>query len=104
MNLSTESISRASAEHAWATIGAWVVVLVVAVTLIVTLLASALTTEFDFTSNPESMRGFKVMEERFKDLRRANEVVIVTSKPESTEGGRRVSVLRRQEGAPVLLG
>ena len=24
--------------------------------------------------------------------------------PESTEGGRRVSVLRRQEGAPVLLG
>ena len=25
-------------------------------------------------------------------------------KPESTEGGRRVSVLKRQEGAPVLLG
>ena len=25
-------------------------------------------------------------------------------KPESTEGGRRVSVLRRQEGVPVLLG
>ena len=28
----------------------------------------------------------------------------VPLKPESTEGGRRVSVLRRQEGAPVLLG
>ena len=27
-----------------------------------------------------------------------------TSKPESTEGGRRVSVLKRQEGAPVNLG
>ena len=26
------------------------------------------------------------------------------SKPESTEGGRRVSVLKRQEGAPVNLG
>ena len=26
------------------------------------------------------------------------------SKPESTEGGCRVSVLKRQEGAPVLLG
>ena len=26
------------------------------------------------------------------------------AKPESTEGGRRVSVLKRQEGAPVLLG
>ena len=29
---------------------------------------------------------------------------IMTVYPESTEGGRRVSVLRRQEGAPVLLG
>ena len=28
----------------------------------------------------------------------------IAPKPESTEGGRRVSVLRRQEGAPVLLG
>ena len=28
----------------------------------------------------------------------------IPSKPESTEGGRRVSVLKRQEGAPVLLG
>ena len=27
-----------------------------------------------------------------------------TVKPESTEGGRRVNVLKRQEGAPVLLG
>ena len=28
----------------------------------------------------------------------------IMGKPESTEGGRRVSVLKRQEGAPVLLG
>ena len=28
----------------------------------------------------------------------------IKAKPESTEGGRRVSVLKRQEGAPVLLG
>ena len=28
----------------------------------------------------------------------------VEAKPESTEGGRRVSVLKRQEGAPVNLG
>ena len=31
-------------------------------------------------------------------------VVTDSDKPESTEGGRRVSVLKRQEGAPVLLG
>ena len=29
---------------------------------------------------------------------------IARTNPESTEGGRRVSVLKRQEGAPVLLG
>ena len=29
---------------------------------------------------------------------------VIKTKPESTEGGRRVSVLKRQEGAPVLLG
>ena len=29
---------------------------------------------------------------------------VIMAKPESTEGGRRVSVLKRQEGAPVLLG
>ena len=32
------------------------------------------------------------------------EYTALEDKPESTEGGRRVSVLRRQEGAPVLLG
>ena len=31
-------------------------------------------------------------------------IASVPPKPESTEGGRRVSVLKRQEGAPVLLG
>ena len=30
--------------------------------------------------------------------------LLLPTKPESTEGGRRVSVLKRQEGAPVLLG
>ena len=36
---------------------------------------------------------------RWTPVRRVN-----IPKPESTEGGRRVSVLRRQEGAAVLLG
>ena len=30
--------------------------------------------------------------------------LLIALYPESTEGGRRVSVLKRQEGAPVLLG
>jgi hypothetical protein len=52
-------------------------VLAVAVVLIGAWLDDALTTEFKFTNVPESEQGFAVMEERFRDLRKANEVVIV---------------------------
>ena len=79
MSLSTESISRASGRHPWVTIGLWVAVLLVAGALIATLLEDALTTEFDFTSKPESKRAYTLMEERFRDLRKAREIVIVRS-------------------------
>ena len=54
--------------------------------------------------------GFKreLMIESERDIQKRQTVLVasmrVAFKPESTEGGRRVSVLRRQEGAPVLLG
>ena len=38
------------------------------------------------------------------DQREAQKEYAAALKPESTEGGRRVSVLKQQEGAPVLLG
>ena len=41
---------------------------------------------------------------RYDFLRDIQRLELMRSKPESTEGGRRVSVLKRQEGAPVLLG
>ena len=54
--------------------------------------------EDDDSSLPEP--AFSVSE-----LASASTVVeCVSPNPESTEGGRRVSVLKRQEGAPVLLG
>ena len=44
------------------------------------------------------------LDEQVTNLQKSNKRVWTMYKPESTEGGRRVSVLRRQEGAPVLLG
>ena len=41
-------------------------------------------------------------EGRLRKIREAK--AALEAKPESTEGGRRVSVLKRQEGAPVNLG
>ncbi len=51
-------------------------------------------------SDPESLGAMR----RLLDRLELNPKVAKDANPESTEGGRRVSVLRRQEGAPVLLG
>ena len=60
--LSTESLARRSARHPWPTIGVWVLTLVVAIVLMVSLLAAALTTRFDFINTPESQRGIDLIE------------------------------------------
>ena len=79
MRLSTESLARASATHAWRTVGIWTAVLVVALVLIATLLADGLTTEFTYSNNPDSKIGEALLEERLRGPRRVNEVVIVQS-------------------------
>jgi uncharacterized membrane protein YdfJ with MMPL/SSD domain len=57
MKLSTQSIASANARHPWWTIGAWIVVMVLAVVAIVILLGGSLTTEGAPTNNPESERA-----------------------------------------------
>jgi len=79
MRLSTEALARASAAHAWRTVGIWTVVLIVAVVVAATLLADGLTTEFAYSNNPDSKRGDALLEERLRGPRRVNEVVIVQS-------------------------
>ena len=60
MRLSTKALALASAQHPWRTIGAWIVVTVLAVVTIVTLLGGSLTTEGAPTNNPESERAIDV--------------------------------------------
>jgi uncharacterized membrane protein YdfJ with MMPL/SSD domain len=57
MSLSTKTLASASARHPWRTIGAWIVVTVLAMVTIVTLLGGSLTTEGAPTNNPESERA-----------------------------------------------
>lgn len=77
--LSTESLARGSARRPWLTIGSWVLVLIIALALVSTLLADALTTEFTFTTTPESKRGADLIEELRGLPFSTNEVVIVQS-------------------------
>jgi uncharacterized membrane protein YdfJ with MMPL/SSD domain len=55
MRLSTQALAAAGARHPWRSIGAWVIVTVLAIVAIVTFLS--LTTEGNPTNNPESQRA-----------------------------------------------
>ena len=76
---SPEPLARWCATHRAATFLAWAVVVVVAFFLTATLLSDATTTEFDFTAEPDSKKGQKLLEERLRGPRGSNEVVVIQS-------------------------
>lgn len=78
MKLNPESLARASSHKPWRTIVIWIVALVVAGGLSSALLADTLTTDFDFTDEPESKRALNVLEER-RGAALFSEFVVVTS-------------------------
>ena len=78
-SLSFEGLTRASTRRPWATIGAWVALIALAIFLNVTLLADALTTEFGFSNNPESIQANDLLEERLRGPKKASEVVVIQS-------------------------
>jgi len=64
VKLNPESIARASSHHPWRTIGIWGAILVAGIIAASTLLSPVLTTDFDFTNNPEAIRAQKLLEEK----------------------------------------
>jgi len=79
MRLNPESMARASSHRPWTVIGGWVVGLLVAGFLSSTLLADVLTTDFDFTDNPESKRAEQLLEDRLRGEMPFTELLVVTS-------------------------
>jgi RND superfamily putative drug exporter len=79
INLSTESLARASSRRPWITIGIWIALLVVAMVLNTTLLGSATTTEFRFTNGVDSQRALDLLEDRLRGPRPMTEMVIIQS-------------------------
>ena len=80
LNLSTESIARASSRRPWATIGIWVVVFLIAAFLRASLFEDVITTEFAITNDPESVVGKELVEEKLTTgSKGTNEVVIIQS-------------------------
>lgn len=81
LHISTEGLARQSARRPWITVGAWVIMLIVSMGLIVTMLGDALTSEAKLTSTPESYEAQGLIDKRFADSGPvfATEAVIVTA-------------------------
>jgi RND superfamily putative drug exporter len=76
----TEKLARACARRPWVTVGIWVVAMAVAVIAVVNLLGDALVTDVEFTSAPESMVAYNLMNERLgTDETMMDEMIIVRS-------------------------
>ena len=66
MKVNPETIARASSRRPWVTVALWVLVIVIAMATTSTLLADTLTTDFDFTDEPESKRAQVLVEEQLR--------------------------------------
>ncbi|MGH2788710.1 MAG: MMPL family transporter [Actinomycetota bacterium] len=74
----TETLARASSRRPWVTIGLWLVAIVAAGALSSQLLDGVLTTDADFTNDPEAKRAAEVAEDRF-GAEGVTEIFLVTS-------------------------
>jgi putative drug exporter of the RND superfamily len=79
MRFSPQGVARWSATHRFRVIGAWVALFVAGGWLTSSYLSGALTTQVDFTNNPDSKQAQTLLEQRLSGPRRSNEVVIVRS-------------------------
>ncbi len=85
MKINPESLAGASSRHPVRTLIVWVVVLAAAVASNATLLSGALTTEFDFTNEPEAKRAERLVKEAFPGSDVVSELWVVTSENATVE-------------------
>ncbi len=79
LNLSTENLARASANHPWRVVGIWVVVLAACVVFTVSFLENGLTNKFVFTNSSEVKVGIDLLEDEVRGPTGTNEVVVFES-------------------------
>jgi putative drug exporter of the RND superfamily len=79
MRLSPQSVAQWSARRRFTVIGIWVGLFLVGGLLTSRYLSGALTTQTEFTNNPDSKQAQQLLEQRLTGPRRSNEVVIVRS-------------------------
>jgi len=77
----TGRLARASSRHPWRTVALWAAAVVLSVGTVAGLLGAALTTDAEMTNDPESYRGYDVLNEHFPPSSDyVNELVVVRSR------------------------
>ena len=85
MRLSPASLARVASRHPWYAVAIWVVALLVAGILSARVLGDALTTDTDFTNEPEAKRASGLLEERLGGRGEGTEFVVVSGPSSVTE-------------------
>ena len=75
------------ARRPWRTVAAWAGAIVVAVVLVGSLLGGNLTSEGHVTNDPESLRGYDLLAERFSLKAGFDELVVVRSETQRADAG-----------------
>ena len=104
MRLSPQGVARWSAKRRVTVIAIWVGLLVVGGLLISRYLSGALTTQAQFTNNPDSKQAQQLLEQGLSGPRRANEVVIVRSESKTVTDPQFKAYVQRLVGDLDALG
>jgi RND superfamily putative drug exporter len=79
IQLSTGKLARGCARRPWLTIAVWFLISILSIISISYFLGTSLTTEMQFTREPESEQGRKLLIDRLRGPEKIKEVVIVSS-------------------------
>ena len=85
MTLSTESLARSAGSHPWRTLVVWIAAFVASGVLSSQFLGDALTTDTDFTNEPEAKEAATLLEEGMRGPNEGIEFVVVTALSTVTE-------------------
>jgi putative drug exporter of the RND superfamily len=98
MRLSPQGVARWSAKRRFTVIAIWVGLFLLGGLLTSSYLSGALTTQAEFTNNPDSKQARQLLEQRLSGPRRSNEVVIVRSESKTVTDPKFKAYVQRLKG------
>jgi len=99
MGSPTQRLARASARRPWLAIGLWITAIAAAGMLSSQFLGDALTTDMDFTNNPEAKRAAELIEQRFGAAGETEVFILTSGDSTVTDPSFKRAVRRLQEAA-----